>query len=118
MSYEIKHSSFAVALEPEFNEENEWTGCVTATVEEEVYDDLSEDDAMKIRHMCALLASCMPLMEEDEDFLTYVKAYFTDKYQYLLDELIDDTPETPTFTRSKDGKVIQLNFNTKTHGSA
>ena len=51
----------------------------------------------------------------------YVKSYFAEKFaDYSDDEYEVDLEENkPTvFTRSKDGKVITLDFNTKTHGSA
>ena len=116
----IKHSSFAVALDPEFDESGKWTGEVTAYVEESVHGDLDDDELTQIRSVCGMMAACLPLMEEDEDFLEYIKGYFSANYTQLIDEILDDAEEQdkPSFVRSKDGKVITLDFNTKTHGSA
>lgn len=116
MTADIKSSSFAVALSPEFNEDNEWTGEVTAFIEEEIGDDLNEEEVAQIRSVCNLLASCLGLMEEDRDFLQYIKAYFISNCEEMLSELVEDMEDKPNFT--KDGNVFTLNFNTKTHGSA
>ena len=120
MTDESNHSSFAVALTPEFDEQGKWTGAVSATLEEDVRNDLDADELTQIRSVCGMMAACLPLMEEDEDFLEHIKAYFYANYTQLIDEILDDAEEQakPSFVRSKDGKVITLDFNTKTHGSA
>jgi hypothetical protein len=111
------HSSFAVALNPEFNDKGEWNGSVFAHIEEDVYDDLSDDELLQIRTVCGMMAACLPLLEQDPDFLEYVKEYFYANYQKMIDDIVDDCDlNKPNFT--KDGNVITLNFNTKTHGSA
>jgi len=118
MTEDTMHSSFAVVLEPEFDEKGEWSGSVSAIIEEDFQNDLSEEDVMKIRSICGMIASCLPLMEEDEDFLDYVRSYFINNYTQLLDAISEQADQVPSFTRSEDGKVIQLSFATKTHGSA
>ena len=120
MTDESNHSSFAVALTPEFDEQGNWTGAVSATLEEDVHNDLNTDELTQIRSVCGMMAACLPLMEEDEDFLEYIKGYFSANYTQLIDEILDEAEEQdkPSFVRSKDGKVITLDFNTKTHGSA
>ena len=111
------HSSFAVALNPDFNEKGEWDGSVSAHVEEDVHDDLSDDELLQIRTVCGMMAACLPLMEQDPDFLEYVKEYFYVNYQKMIDDIVDeDDSNKPNFT--KDGNVFTLDFSTKTHGSA
>lgn len=120
MTDEPNQSSFAVAITPEFDEEGKWTGAVSATLEEDVCNDLDADELLQIRSVCGMLAACLPLMEEDPDFLDYIKGYFSSNYTQLIDEILDEAEaeSKPNFVRSKDGKVITLDFNTKTHGSA
>lgn len=116
---EVGHSSFAIALEPQFKE-GKWTGEVTAHIEEQISDDLDSDEIMQIRSVCGMVACTLQMMEQDPDFLEDVKAYFADSFIDILDGLEDDSQKPPSqlFTRSEDGKVITLNFATKTHGSA
>ena len=111
-----KHSSFAVAIDPEFNEEGKWTGVIGAHIEEDVTDDLSDEELVQIRSVCGMMASTLILMESDDDFLEYVKGFFLSSNEEMINELLDVVEEKPNFT--KDGNVITLSFDTKTHGSA
>lgn len=115
---EMKTSSFAVVIEPEF-ENGQWTGTVGAHIEEDVLDDLDVDELTQIRSVVGMMASTLTLMEHDPEFLDYVRDHFIDNYQEIVEQFLNDIEDnSPNFTRSEDGKVIQLNFNTKTHGSA
>ena len=108
-------ASFAIAVEPVFNDEGKWEGEVNSYVEEHLTGDLEEDQIDLIRNVCGMLASCLPLMEEDDEFRERIKEYFLDTFSHVLEE---HEEEQPVFTRKKDGNVIHLSFNTKTHGSA
>lgn len=116
MTAETKRSSFAVVLDPQFNENNEWTGEVTTYIEEEVSDDLNEEQLFQMRSVCGLLASCLQLMEQDPEFLEYIKVHFAENCDMFVEEFLEEIEDTPNFT--KEGNVLTLNFNTKTHGSA
>lgn len=120
MTEEKKVSSFAVAIEPEFDEENNWTGVVSASIEEELEGDLEDDQVEQIRHVTGMLATCLQIMESDKEFLEYVKNYYAVHNAELFLEFMEDLEEEehPKFTRSQDGKVITLNFDTKTYGNA
>lgn len=114
------NSSFAVALVPEFKEDGTWSGAVMAHIEEDVKDDLKDDELTQIRSVCGMLASCLPLLEQDPDFCDYVQEFFLQNYKEMISEYIEDkeSENAPSFTRSEDGKVITLDFSTKTYGSA
>lgn len=119
MESEKNSSSFAIALEPEFDKDNNWTGGVTAYIEESIEDDLTEEQVQQIRAVCGLVSACLPLMEQDEDFLEYVKSFFFGPYEDLVNSMEEEESEgKPNFTKSKDGKVITLDFSTKTYGNA
>lgn len=111
-------STFAIVITPEFKENGEWSGDISTHMEEDVRGDLKDDDLMQIRSVCGMMASTLTLMEHDEDFLDYVRDFFLQNYQSMIEEFIADGKESPSFTRSSDGNVITLDFNTKTHGSA
>jgi hypothetical protein len=116
-----KHSTFGVAIDPEFKD-GKWTGNVSAFVEEELHDDLSEDEIFQIRSVCGMVAASLQLMEEDPDFLEYLKEYFASNLSYIVENEyqvdMEEQEKSPNFSRSEDGKVITLDFNTKTYGSA
>ena len=116
MNDKVNPSSFAVALVPDFDEDNNWLGSVTTHLEEAIGDDLDEEQQDQIRSVCGLMASCLSLMEEDNEFLEYVRAHFLQNYEKFMGEFLDEIDEAPNFTTN--GNVITLNFDTKTHGSA
>lgn len=123
MTEEKKASSFAVVLEPEFDEADNWTGAISAIMEEDLTGDLSDDAVDQIRHVSGMIATCLKIMESDKEFLEFVKNYYAVHNAELFLELAQELEEEeedqpPKFTRSKDGKVITLNFDTKTYGNA
>ena len=115
---EVTSSSFAIVVTPEFNESGNWAGTIGVHMEEDFQNDLDVDELTQIRSVCGMMASTLTLMETDTEFMEYVRDYFLDNYQSMVDQFLDAVEEQPTFTRTKDGNVITLNFNTKTHGSA
>lgn len=117
---EPQNSIFGIEIEPEFKN-GAWTGNVSAGMYEDLKGDLSDDEIHQIRTVCGMMASTLILMEEDPEFLDQIKEYFAERFaEYAEDDYEVDLEENkPTvFTRSSDGKVITLDFNTKTHGSA
>lgn len=117
MSDEQRETSFAVVLTPDFNEDGTWNGVVGCHIEEEITNDLSEDEILQIRTVCGLLATTLTVMEQDEDFLEYIKEAFASLNSEMLQEFVGAVEDNkPNFT--KDGNVITLDFDTKTHGSA
>ena len=83
MSEDTVNSSFAVAVEPEFDENNKWTGVVSAHIEENIQNDLTDEELVQVRSVLGMLASCLELMERDEDFLDYVRSYFVENHGFL-----------------------------------
>ena len=110
------HSSFAVAVEPEFDSDGKWTGTISAHIEEEVKGDLSDEELIQIRSVCGMMASTLILMENDEEFLEFIKDFFISTNEEMISDMLSSIEDKPNFT--KDGNVITLNFDTKTHGSA
>jgi hypothetical protein len=116
------NSSFAVAINPEFKD-GKWTGNISAHIEEELVGDLDDEDVHQIRSVCGMMTSTLYLMESEPDFLAYIQSYFLENFPETVEEMYDvaleeEEEKQAVFTRSKDGKVITLNFDTKTHGSA
>jgi len=118
MTNKIKDGSkFGVVVKPEFGEDGKWTGNIEAFLTEELKQDLNEEEIIQLRTVCGMMASTLPLMESDVDFLEYLKDFYFDNFSDVTEEL-EDKSKGATFMRSEDGKVITLDFSTKTHGSA
>lgn len=112
-----EHSNFGVGVEPIF-EDGKWTGEIVAFVEEDFKDDLSEDELIQIRSVVGMMASTLQLMEHDPEFLEYVRDHFINNFQEMIANILNEEQEQPSFTRSEDGKVITLKFDSKTYGNA
>lgn len=117
MTEENKETSFAVVMTPEFDDAGKFTGAMGVHMEEEVNHNLTDEQTVNMRSICGMLISCITLMEQDEEFCEYMQNAFTSMFAESMEEIIG-TEEQPTFTRSQDGKVITLDFDTKTHGNA
>ena len=117
MTEEEKTTSFAVVLTPEFDDKGKFIGSMGIHMEEEINHSLTDEQTVNLRGICGMLITCVTLMEQDEDFCDYVQNNFATMFAESMEEIIGNE-EHPTFTRSEDGKVITLDFETKTHGSA
>ena len=115
---ETKETSFAIVVSPEFDKEGKWTGVVGCHMEEEVNHALNDDELTQIRSVCGMMATTLTIMEQDEDFLEYVKEAFLAMNSDMVEDFMEalEKDEKPNFT--KDGNVFTLNFDSKTHGSA
>lgn len=115
-----EQSSFAVVVTPTLDAKRKWTGTVTVHMEEDDFGELSDEELMQIRNVCGMMASSLTLMEEDPEFNEYIQEYFLKNFRSFVEDFIEGTLEEqkPTMTRSKDGKVITLDFSSKTYGEA
>jgi hypothetical protein len=114
-------SSFAIVITPTLDKKRKWTGSVTVHMEEDDFGELSDEELMQIRNVCGMMASSLTLMEEDPEFNEYIQEYFLKNFRSFVEDFIEGTleePQQPSMTRSKDGKVITLDFSSKTYGEA
>ena len=68
----INDDDFAIILSPEKNKNNDWNGCINvkSMFNTEAW---KEKDIIQVLEMVTLLTSCIPLLEEDDDFLYTVQ---------------------------------------------
>jgi hypothetical protein len=119
-----EQSSFAVVVTPVFSADKEWTGAVSVHMEEDDLHDLTDDELMQVRSVCGMMAATLTLMEEDEVFNEKIQEYFLANYKSFIEDAfvgeieMEEGETRPKLTRSKDGKVITLDFSSKTYGNA
>jgi len=127
MSDEVEvpeQSSFAVVVTPLFDPKTDrWNGRISVHMEEDDLHDLDDDELMHIRTVCGMMAATLTLMEEDEEFNTRIQDYFMKNFRSFIEDnvegvLEEDEEKKPNLTRSEDGKVITLDFSSKTYGEA
>ena len=114
---DTKETSFAVVITPDFDENSKFLDTMGVHIEEEINHALTEEQKFNLRTVCGMLMTCIHLIETDKDFSEHVQNVFAELFVDSMDSILGTEP-APTFTRSEDGKVITLDFDTKTHGSA
>jgi hypothetical protein len=119
-----EQSTFAVVVSPVFDDHKRWTGRITVHMEEDDMHDLDDDEIMQVRTVCGMMAATLTLMEEDTDFSERLQEYFMANFRSFIEDTVegvlvdDEEDERPNMTRSEDGKVITLDFSSKTYGEA
>jgi len=107
----LKPEDFAIRLHPKLDKNNRWTGEVVVGIIASDSSKLTDHDYSGMLQFTNMLCSCVPMMEEDNEFREAVMEY----YESELDKV--DVP-VPTVTREPNTNVIRLHFNTKIDGSA
>ena len=106
----IDTEDFILRIRPETDTDGEWTGEIDVAIITQPDNDLNDEDYSQIMHFCKMLASTIPVMEFRELVHKYVMAMKGLEYDVEL----EDKPKVI----GEDGNVIQIDFNTKTEGSA
>tara|TARA_R100000773_G_scaffold21550_1_gene19116 strand:- start:12344 stop:12694 length:351 start_codon:yes stop_codon:yes gene_type:complete len=114
---ENAQTSFAVVITPDFDEEGRFEDTMGVHIEEEINHNLTDEQKFNMRTVCGMLMTCIHLIETDQDFSEHIQTTFASMFADNIDEILGKE-KVPSFTRSADGKVITLEFGTKTHGSA
>lgn len=98
-----------------------WNGSVTvslAGIFEEEDSQLTKAQRGQLMSIAALLASALPVMDQDDYVYDQLSGYLEENMPDLLDDIIFEEDEQVVTATSKDGKVVRLSFNTKTEGNA
>ena len=101
----------------------QWTGEIDVSIISSEDNPLNDQDFDNMMFLCELIASSIPIMEEDEyvrsALFEYAESYrntmevVDDPQGYRPEGLEEDEPVV-----DKEGNIIKINFSTKTRGSA
>ena len=109
---DLKEEDFVIRITP-FHKDGNWDGDVQVGLISSVDNPLNDEDFAYLSHLCSMICSVIPVIEEDE----YVRDALHD---YVLNRLDEDLPENeadndqPRYT--SEGNVLTIN--TKTRGNA
>ena len=95
---DMRDEDFIIRITP-YHENGAWDGDVQVS--------LGEEDFAYLSHLCSMLCSVIPVIEEDE----YVRDAL---HSYVLNRLNDEPDDRPSYTA--DGNVLTLT--SKTRGNA
>ena len=78
---------------------------------------VDDDDYEQLMHFCKMMCASVPLMQESKDLRELAHEYVINYVDTEMD--IDvELEEEVGVEKTYDGKIVHLNFNTKTGGSA
>jgi|TARA_R110000772_G_C12941692_1_gene401031 hypothetical protein len=112
----IEDSDFIIRIRPETDTDNEWTGDIDVAIITQPENTLMDDDYSQVMHFCKMLASTIPVMEYNEKFRDLVHDYVMSLKS--LDGDYEVELEEKSRIIGEEDNVIQIDFNTRTKGSA
>ena len=92
----------------------QWTGEIDVSIISSEDNPLNDQDFDNMMFLCELIASSIPMMEEDE-YIRNALIEYAESLRNTMEEVQDEEDE-PVI--DKDGNVIKINFSTKTRGNA
>tara|TARA_R110002167_G_scaffold143558_1_gene332979 strand:- start:573 stop:917 length:345 start_codon:yes stop_codon:yes gene_type:complete len=103
---DLKPEDFVIRITP-FHEEGKWDGDVQVSLVSSVDNPLSEEDFEYLSHLCNMLCSVVPVIEEDE----YVRDALHNYVNNRLNDEVPDVDNEPSYTA--DGNVLTLSSKTR-----
>lgn len=113
---DINYDDFIIRVRPFRDGKGSWTGEVDLSVITQPDNDFDDEDYSQLIHFCTMMASTVPIMEDNEEIRNLVHEFvlkgFDTPEEYVVEE------ETANAEIEHDGNIIKINFGTQTKGSA
>jgi len=109
----LRNEDFLIQVTPLLTPDNKWDGNVLINIATSGKNPLNKKDMSDLWHLCRMMCSVIPLMQEDSDLM-----YVLDDYANNTKDFNSKSAKDNLTIESKQGNVIKLNFNTKTGGNA
>ena len=103
---DMRDEDFIIRITP-YHENGAWDGDVQVSLVSSENNPLGEEDFAYLSHLCSMLCSVIPVIEEDE----YVRDAL---HSFVLNRLNDEPDDKPSYVA--DGNVLTLT--SKTRGNA
>ena len=107
----LEPSDFVLRVRPDLDEEGVWTGGIDVAVITSEGNEINDEDYGQLMHFCKMLASCVPIMEFNEDLRDLAHHFVEEKLDIIEEKGYGNVIE-------RDDNVISIDFGTKTKGSA
>tara|TARA_Y100000768_G_C23820744_1_gene606406 strand:- start:387 stop:710 length:324 start_codon:yes stop_codon:yes gene_type:complete len=105
----INNEDFYIQLVPDLDKNKNWLGTLQVNIVTSNVNPIDDDGYNQIFHLCQLISSVVPYMDDNPDIITELE-------KYMKVEQKSSKPGKKII--SKQGNVINLNFKSKTNGSA
>ena len=105
----INNEDFYIQLVPDLDKNKNWLGTLQVNIVTSNVNPIDDDGYNQIFHLCQLISSVVPYMDDNPDIITELE-------KYMKVEQKNSKPGKKII--SKQGNVINLNFKSKTNASA
>lgn len=116
---EVQPNDFTIRIRPYLTEQGTWEGDVDIAVMSHPGNDIQDEDYYHIMHFCKMVASAVPIMEQNEAIRDAVHDYVINVVDNEYDMRVEeeyDNKDKPTVTT--EGNIHTINFTSNTKGSA
>ena len=111
----IDENDFLVRIRPYKDESGEWSGDIDLSIVTLPDNDWSDEDYSELVHFATMVASTVPIMENNTDVRELVHNYVMDTLDTEYEPVVEDSKTTEV---EYDGNIVKINFGTTTKGSA
>ena len=111
----IDENDFIVRVRPFKDGQGNWSGELDLSVVTLPGNDWDDEDYSQIIHFCTMMASTVPIMEDNEEIRDLVHEFVMESFDKEYEPVVESKQ---TAEVEHDGNVIKINFNTQTKGSA
>lgn len=114
----IDQDDFVIRVRPYQNDDGSWNGDIDLAIISQPNNKLSDDDYYQMMYFCKMMASTVPIMDQNpkirEIVSEYVENYVDNRVDVSLeDEYEVDEQDTKPKITSLDGNIISIDFKTK-----
>jgi len=114
----IEKNDFLVRLRPHITEQGEWEGDMDVAIVTQPGNDVDDETYFQMMHLTKMVASSIPLMEDDYELREMVSDYVISTLDNDIDTVLEEDNDNTVQVISEEDNVVTINFNTKTKGSA
>jgi len=118
MKPEMHPEDFIIQVKPFIDHKTKrWTGVVSLNIISSDHTILNDEDTNSLWHICKIMCSVLPLMEQDQEFGDMIDMFAREHSDDIYSNN-NENNKNPLTSIEKDGNVIKLNFKSNTKGNA
>lgn len=115
MDNSINTDDFIIRVRPFRDEDGSWSGEIDLAVITMPDNDFEDEDYSQLIHFCTMMASTVPIMENNEEIRNLVHDFVMNGFDTQYHDVVEESQKAEV---EHDGNIIKINFNTRTKGSA
>jgi len=110
----MRDEDFVIRVRPYRDADGTWNGELDLSIITQANNDLDDEDYYQVMHFCKMMASTVPIMEDNAEIRDLVHNYVIEHIDKEYEVELEHKPEVV----EQEGNVVKIDFGTKTKGSA